>query len=423
MSWRERSGSRDGGRFQPYSRDRPGGFGGGKGGKGKGKGPRVRDLKPPPELEFYEPTPGTALNENYKVRGALGAGTFAKVYEVTHKDEVKPYACKVMAPLQSYLQHTSDAKKEAELMEKLTKLDATGEAGIVRFKEVFITKDPRRHKEWYCLVMEKLDLSLFDFIRANGEAGLEIRTLQKVAQQILITTAFLHKHHLTHTDLKHKNVLLTNTDHWIITDSRNFPKQVQKRMGEPGGPRVHRYLHLKNPMVKIIDFANLTHTMDPHIHPIHVKQWRAPEVHLEDAGVWEESSDMWCLGCLFYFLYTGVLLFNTQENEYHLAMMEKALGPIPDAMIRASKRYKGVTEQPVQRWFPGKPVPMDVLNVKPMTESVHPDHQAFADLLTGLFTFHPQMRLTAIKALQHPFFETEYAPEVVVDDRTRSGVL
>lgn len=48
--------------------------------------------------------------------------------------EVKPYACKVMAPLQSYLQHTSDAKKEAELMEKLTKLDATGEAGIVRFK-------------------------------------------------------------------------------------------------------------------------------------------------------------------------------------------------------------------------------------------------------------------------------------------------
>lgn len=48
----------------------------------------MRDLKPPPELEFYEPTPGTALNENYKVRGALGAGTFAKVYEVTHKDGV-----------------------------------------------------------------------------------------------------------------------------------------------------------------------------------------------------------------------------------------------------------------------------------------------------------------------------------------------
>lgn len=44
--------------------------------------------------------------------------------------------------------------------------------------------------------MEKLDLSLFDFVRANGEAGLEIRTIQKIAQQILITTAFLHKHKL-----------------------------------------------------------------------------------------------------------------------------------------------------------------------------------------------------------------------------------
>ena len=37
---------------------------------------------------------------------------------------------------------------------------------------------------------------------------------------------------------------------------------------------------------------------------------------------WAEG-DMWCIGCLFYFMYTGSLLFNTQENEYHLAMMEK----------------------------------------------------------------------------------------------------
>ncbi len=51
--------------------------------------------------------------------------------------EQRTYACKIMAPLQSYLQHTSDAKKEAELMEKLCKLDATGEAGIVRFKVRF----------------------------------------------------------------------------------------------------------------------------------------------------------------------------------------------------------------------------------------------------------------------------------------------
>eukprot|EP00669_Euglena_mutabilis_P006052 TRINITY_DN1791_c0_g1_i2.p2 TRINITY_DN1791_c0_g1~~TRINITY_DN1791_c0_g1_i2.p2 ORF type:complete len:369 (+),score=194.93 TRINITY_DN1791_c0_g1_i2:253-1359(+) len=367
--------------------------------------------------------PGTALNETYKVRGQLGAGTFAKVYEVMHKDEQKTYACKIMAPLQSYLQHTSDGKKEAELVEKLCKLDATGEAGIVRFKECFLTKDPRRGREWFCLVMEKLDLSLFDFVRANGEAGLEIRTIQKIAQQILITTAFLHKHKLTHTDIKHKNILLMNTEHYIVTDNRNYPKQVQAKMRDGNGPRVHRFLHLKNPVVKMIDFANLTHTMDPHIHPIHVKQWRAPEVHLEDAGVWEESSDLWCIGCLFYFMYTGTLLFNTQENEYHLAMMEKAIGPIPDAMIRASKRYKGVSEQPVQRWFPGKPVPMDVLNVKPLADYIQPEHEQFLDLLKGLFTFHPGMRLTAIKALEHPFFATEFPAEVKVDENTRTGVL
>jgi len=38
---------------------------------------------------------------------------------------------------------------------------------------------------------------------------------------------------------------------------------------------------------------------------------------------WGPGGDLWCIGCLFYFMYTGTLLFNTQENEYHLAMMEK----------------------------------------------------------------------------------------------------
>jgi len=63
-------------------------------------------------------------------------------------------------------------------------------------------------------------------------------------------------------------------------------------------------------------------------------------------------------------------LAGTLPDEGHIAPPSQAIGPIPDAMIRASKRYKGVSEQPVQRWFPGKPVPMDVLNVKCVSSGV-----------------------------------------------------
>ena len=68
--------------------------------------------------------------------------------------------------------------------------------------------------------------------------------------------------------------------------------------------------------------GNATHTDEPHAHPIHTKQFRAPEVLLE-YGEWNESSDLWCIACVLYYLYTGTLLFNTHDTFAHLAMMEQ----------------------------------------------------------------------------------------------------
>jgi len=365
---------------------------------------------------------GTMLNDVYKVQANLGGGTFARVVEVLHTTEGKVYACKVQAPFQRYLQYDCDAEKEALLTGKLSQMDPEGKIGIPIIKEHFKTKD-KRGKEWGCLVMERLGLSLFDFVRANGEAGLEIRVIQSIARQILSCLAFLHKQLLTHTDIKHKNVLLVSTEHHIVTDSKNFPKQVQAALKEPKGPRVSKYLHLKDTTIRVIDFANMTHVMDPHMHPIHVKQWRAPEVHLEEAGTWDEKSDLWCVGILLYYLYTGALPFNTQENEMHLAMMERALGPMPEHMIRVSKKYKGVSDQPIQRWYPGIPVPMEVLNVKPLKEIVLPDHEPFGEFLAQLLQYDPMKRPRAAKALEHPFFTKEFPAEVVVTADTRTGTL
>jgi len=376
---------------------------GGKGGKGNKGGPGSK----PSDGNFYDPPPGTVLGGVYRVEQQIGTGTFSHVFDVRHITENQLYACKIMAPLQQYIQYTSVGRKEAELLKRLTAEDADGEAGMLRLKTYFTTTDPAGG-EWYCLVMEKLGTSLHDFIRSNRDQGLEIQTIQSIARQLLRTVAFLHDRQLTHTDIKHKNIMLVSADHVTIKDPSRLPAQVRIWAT---GTQGTQYKQLRNPRVKIIDYGNVIHEDEPHPHPIHTKQFRCPEVILE-CGQWREKSDLWCIGCVLAFLYTGTLLFNTHDTNVHLAMMEKVLGPIPDPLLKASRKYRSICGLPIQRWLRGQGEPPDLARSRPLSEVVLPAHSPFSALLTALLTFDPDRRPTAREALAHPFYTTTFAPEV-----------
>eukprot|EP00668_Euglena_longa_P012733 GGOE01015210.1.p1 GENE.GGOE01015210.1~~GGOE01015210.1.p1 ORF type:complete len:432 (+),score=123.70 GGOE01015210.1:91-1386(+) len=384
--------------------------GGGKG-KGKGKGKGGRGLKPADEGNFYEPPPGTVLHGVYRVESMLGSGTFSRVIDVVDTTDGCHYACKVMAPLQHYLQYTSDGQKEGDLLARLAEEDTSGEAGMLRFKEYFTTRDPSG-ATWYCLVMERMDCSLHDFLRKNGDMGLEIRTIQHIALRLLRSAAFLHERQLTHTDIKHKNAMLVSAAHRVVTDPAHFPAQVRPRHGA-GKPRP--FLQLVDSEVKIIDYGNVTHTEEPHAQPIHTKQFRCPEVLLE-CEQWDEKSDLWCIACVLHYLYTGALLFNTHDTNLHLALIEKVLGPFPEEMLHSSRRYRTVQGLPVQRWLRGASMPQEVAECRSLEDTILPAHKSFASLLRGLFALVPALRLPASEALAHPFFTTDFPPEVVVDE-------
>jgi dual-specificity kinase len=50
--------------------------------------------------------------------------------------------------------------------------------------------------------------------------------------------------------------------------------------------------------------------------------YRAPEVILKNL-CWNMSSDIWSMACILSELYMGELLFDTEEDIEHLAMIEK----------------------------------------------------------------------------------------------------
>lgn len=49
---------------------------------------------------------------------------------------------------------------------------------------------------------------------------------------------------------------------------------------------------------------------------------------------WDEKSDIWSMVCILAELYTGEMFFPTHDNIEHLALMEKACGPIPFWMAK-----------------------------------------------------------------------------------------
>jgi serine/threonine protein kinase len=80
--------------------------------------------------------------------------------------------------------------------------------------------------------------------------------------------------------------------------------------------------------VRVIDFGGATYDDERHTLIINTRQYRAPEVILENL-IWNETSDIWSMACIMLELYTGELFFDTRKDIEHLAMIEKQCGPIP----------------------------------------------------------------------------------------------
>jgi len=255
---------------------------------------------------------------------------------------------------------------------------------------------PKHH---YCLVFERLDASLRDFLKANDSVGLVLEDVRVMARQLLECLAFLHSIGLIHTDLKCRNVMLRDARHQVVP------------LGRGSGSTMVRSPYCCD--IAVIDFGGACFMDELHDGRIGTRQYRAPEVVI---GVpWDEKSDIWSAGCIVAMLYLGVRPFQVHESMEHLALMERIVGErIPPAMVRLALKSGSLPDgvmfdsNAVLAWPDGADDEAieHVRNTTPLSNFVGPQHGTFKTLLQGLFDLDPARRLTAGAALQTPFFSS-----------------
>uniref|UniRef100_UPI00358F8288 serine/threonine-protein kinase Kist-like n=1 Tax=Myxine glutinosa TaxID=7769 RepID=UPI00358F8288 len=301
---------------------------------------------------------------SWRVVGPLGRGASATVFRVgrgTARAALKRVSC-------------GDGDQGRALYgfvrERNVLENVRGHANIVQLYGVFMNPGPLSGlpgpTSQPCLLLELLDISVSELLLrwehlAHGheatERGSSLWMLQHCTRDVLHALAFLHARGYVHADLKPQNIL------WSAKDE----------------------------CFKLIDFGLSFKHGEQDVKYIQTEGYRAPEAEIQNQAaslmgdVFSSGSkcgcpvDLWSLGIILLEMYWAIRL--------------KDLGPSPE-------------------WAPHSLMVVDrILSFREdLFSTILVCH--LRDLIKGMLVFDRCQRSTAMAALQNPFFNIPFAPNV-----------
>nr|XP_055036403.1 dual specificity protein kinase CLK4b isoform X1 [Misgurnus anguillicaudatus]XP_055036404.1 dual specificity protein kinase CLK4b isoform X1 [Misgurnus anguillicaudatus] len=324
---------------------------------------------------------GDMLRARYEILGTLGEGAFGKVVEcLDHSKGRTRVALKIIKNIERYREA---ALSEVNTLERINSLDCENKFACVHMLDWF------DHHGHICIAFELLGLSTYDFLKENGFMPFSVDQIRPMAHQIFRAVHFLHLNKLTHTDLKPENILFVDSTYDIEYNSKM--KRDER--------------NLRKLDVKVVDFGNATYDHEHHTSVVSTRHYRAPEVILELG--WNQSCDVWSLGCILIEYYLGLTLFQTHDSKEHLAMMERVLGPIPKHLLQKTKKRRYVHHDKLdwdEHSSAGRYVRKHCKPLRQYMSCKTADHELLFDLLQKMMEYDASKRITLEQAIGHPFF-------------------
>lgn len=281
-----------------------------------------------------------------KVIKKLGEGAFAKVFLI--KKGGRLVAVKKTIPSKKNNQYSL---KEISILKKFK-----DSSNIVNIIDHSINK--RENKIHLEYLGDELNTVIEHYSR--NKENIPISVVKLFTKQLIHALIEMNEKNVLHNDLKPENILFTTKLHKIFHIQINkFLRLITKHLNLELNDE-HLDIHIKKQysvikelsllkmQLKISDFGNaiskeiLDCEPDAMDYTIATRYYRSPESILK-IPYWTKS-DIWSLGCIIYELLTCDILFdpirdnNMSINSYHIAIMIKTFGEIPDHILDKGKR-------------------------------------------------------------------------------------
>nr|CAD7458992.1 unnamed protein product [Timema tahoe] len=303
--------------------------------------------------------------EQYCKIEKIGEGTYGVVYKAIDNTNGNTVALKKIRLETEAEGVPSTAIREISLLRELD------HPNIVKLLEV-VPCDKKLY-----MVFEYLLLDLKKFLDMNRTL-LPTSLVKSYTFQLLSAISFCHAHKVLHRDLKPQNLLIDHTGYIKLADfglARGFGIPVR------------------------------TYT-----HEVVTLWYRAPEILL-GAKFYTTSVDIWSLGCIFAEMMTKRALFPGDSEIDQLFRIFRTLGT-PDESV-----WPGVSKLPdYKSMFPS----WESQDIDEILPGLDPSGQ---DLFLKLIKYDPVTRISAMDAMDHPFFSNvRIEPPLLPPSLETSGV-
>lgn len=314
------------------------------------------------------------VNE-YTIINKVGEGVYSSVYKCIKDNSY--YAMKIYNKDNEKYEYSSAAQREIDILFNLN-------------------NSPYFPKTYLQFINNGQIHIIQEFLNKNVEKHLETKTygisiIKNIAAQLIHGIYYLSNCNrpIIHADLKPDNIIYNN-DRVKIIDFSNSVYKDEYDLNWYGIIKKYITSFYKN--------------IEPSY--LQARQYRAPEIILEIGYI--NKIDLWSIGCILVELFTGNILFNTNNEKDHIEMIYNLVKEDKDL-------WKYISPNILNKYYifdngiyyykktysisPNRTLESIIYNANINNEEV----TEFIKFLRCLFVLNPINRLSADKIIHHPF--------------------